>query len=36
MAQQELENYVDGGEAREKVPAADIGSCTTNGKEDAL
>ncbi len=36
MAQQELENYVDGGGAREKVPATDIGSCMTNGKEDAL
>jgi ABC-type transport system involved in cytochrome bd biosynthesis fused ATPase/permease subunit len=36
MAQQELENYVDGGGAREKVPATDTGSCMTNGKEDAL
>jgi ABC-type multidrug transport system fused ATPase/permease subunit len=36
MAQQELENYVDDGRCDRKVPAADTGLSTTNGKEDAL
>jgi ABC-type transport system involved in cytochrome bd biosynthesis fused ATPase/permease subunit len=36
MAQQELENYVDGGRADRKMLAADTGLSTTNGKEDAL